>query len=97
MFDRVGSLAERVATDVSRRAFLGSLGQGALGLAAVLGGLLAIPGQARASGGYCFGSGRGSDRRGYTPCWIYPAVNETCPCGGVLVKSPVNRCSLVSC
>jgi hypothetical protein len=50
MFDRVGDLAERVATHVSRRAFLGRLGQGALGLAAVIGGVLAFPGEAGAGG-----------------------------------------------
>jgi hypothetical protein len=63
MFERVGNLAERVAIDVSRRAFLGRLGQGALGLAAAIGGVLAFPGQAhadptkycciRSCGGFC--------------------------------------------
>jgi hypothetical protein len=48
MFERVGSIAERVATDVSRREFLGRLGRGALGLAAVIGGMLAFPSQAPA-------------------------------------------------
>jgi hypothetical protein len=51
MFERVGNLAERVAIDDSRRTFLGRLGQGALGLAAAIGAVLALPGQARASGG----------------------------------------------
>jgi hypothetical protein len=46
MFERVGSLAERVATNVSRRAFLGRLGQAALGSAAALGGFLAFPANA---------------------------------------------------
>ncbi len=53
MFDRFGSLAERVATNVSRRAFLGRLGQGALGLAAVIGGVLAFPAQALANHSCC--------------------------------------------
>jgi hypothetical protein len=53
MFERVGSLAERVATNVSRRAFLGRLGQGALGLAAVIGGVLALPSQAQAADQCC--------------------------------------------
>ncbi len=48
MFDRVGNLAERVATNVSRRAFLGRLGQGALGLAAAIGGIFAFPNEVRA-------------------------------------------------
>ncbi len=54
MFDRVGSFAERVATNVSRRAFLGQLGQGALGLAAVIGGVLAFPAVARADNNSCW-------------------------------------------
>jgi hypothetical protein len=48
MFDRVGDLAERVATNVSRRAFLGRPGQGALGLAPDCAGILTAPPQARA-------------------------------------------------
>jgi hypothetical protein len=47
MFERVGNLAERVATNVSRRAFLGRLGQGAMGLAVVLAGVFASRAQAR--------------------------------------------------
>jgi hypothetical protein len=43
MFDRVGSLAEKVATNVSRRAFLGGLGQGALAVAGGMAALLAFP------------------------------------------------------
>ncbi len=54
MFDRVGDLAEKVATKVSRRAFLGRLGQGALGLAAVIGGALAFPADARAAAKSCW-------------------------------------------
>jgi hypothetical protein len=48
MFDRVGDLAEKLATNVSRRTFLGRLGQGALGLAAVIGGVLVFPAPGRA-------------------------------------------------
>jgi hypothetical protein len=51
MFERVGNLAERVATNVSRRAFLGRLGQGAMGVAAAIGGILMIAGTARADSG----------------------------------------------
>jgi hypothetical protein len=50
MFERVGSLAERMATNVSRRAFLGRLGQGALVLAGAMGAMLALPGLAQAKG-----------------------------------------------
>jgi hypothetical protein len=53
MFEKVGRLAEAAATSasVSRRGFLGRLGRGALVTAGVLGGLLAIPRDARASDG----------------------------------------------
>jgi hypothetical protein len=50
MFERVGSLAERVAANVSRRAFLGRLGQGALALAGAMGAMLVSPGLAQAKG-----------------------------------------------
>jgi hypothetical protein len=50
VFERVSSLAERVATDVSRRDFLGRLGHGALVLAGAMGAMLASPGLAPAKG-----------------------------------------------
>jgi hypothetical protein len=53
MFDRVGSLAERVATNVSRRAFLGRMGQGALAVAGGMAALLAFPQVVRASQKVC--------------------------------------------
>jgi hypothetical protein len=48
MFDKVSQAAEKVATNVSRRAFLGRLGKGALATAGVLGGMLAFAGEAKA-------------------------------------------------
>jgi hypothetical protein len=51
MFEKTSRLAEKLATHVSRRDFLGRLGQGAL--AAVVGGVLALPGQAQASDQCC--------------------------------------------
>jgi hypothetical protein len=58
MIDKIGNLAERLATNVSqsRRGFLARLGQAALGAAGALGGLLALPGAAQAAPrrhGYC--------------------------------------------
>jgi hypothetical protein len=53
MFDRVGSLAERVATSVSRRAFLGRMGQGALAVAGGMAALLAFPQVAQAAQRVC--------------------------------------------
>ena len=48
MFEKVNRLAQRAATNVSRRQFLGSVGHCAMTLAAVVGGLLALPGEAQA-------------------------------------------------
>jgi hypothetical protein len=60
MIEKIGNLAERLATNVSesRRGFLVRAGQAALGVAGALGGLLALPGAAQAGGpgsnkGYC--------------------------------------------
>jgi hypothetical protein len=52
MFERITQLADAAATRVSlsRRGFLGRLGQGALGAVGVLGGLLLFPRDARADG-----------------------------------------------
>jgi hypothetical protein len=49
MFDKVTQAAEKVATNVSRRAFLGRLAQGALATAGVLGGMHLLAGKAPAS------------------------------------------------
>jgi hypothetical protein len=95
MFDRVGSLAQRVATHVSRRAFLGRLGQGALGLTAVIAGVLALPSQARAGELYCVSFNKGSFPLSCN--WYYQAVNGTCPCGGGLVDSRPKNCTHVKC
>jgi hypothetical protein len=54
MFEKIGRLAETAVTkvSVSRRGFLGRLGQGALAMMGVLGGILALPRDARAGGSY---------------------------------------------
>jgi len=49
MLDRISQVAEKAATSVSRRNFLGQLGRGAAILAGALGGLLATA-DARAGG-----------------------------------------------
>ena len=43
MFDRVSEAAEKLATNVSRRAFMGRLGRAALAVSGALVGVLAIP------------------------------------------------------
>ena len=92
MFDRVGSVAERVATEVSRRAFVGRLGRRALGLAAVIGGVLARPSQARAGGGWCLITNAPA-----AGCSTYKAVNGACPCGGRLVAHHLTGCNQFNC
>jgi hypothetical protein len=51
MFDRVSEAAEKLATNVSRRAFLGRLGKGSLALTGAIGALLGLAGAAQAGGG----------------------------------------------
>src|SRR6266851_1045783 len=48
MFEKISDAAEKVASNVSRRAFLGRLGQGALITAGVLGGMHLLAGKAQA-------------------------------------------------
>jgi hypothetical protein len=60
MLERVSQIAEQAATHASRREFLGRLGQGALIMAAAIGGVLAMPGDAVA--------GRGQARCCYYRC-----------------------------
>jgi hypothetical protein len=84
MFERVGSLAERVATEVSRRAFLGRLGQNALGLAAVIGGVLALPSKAQAADRCCVGTNASG-------CFYYKVQAE----GYICINSTSTSCSNV--
>jgi hypothetical protein len=71
MFERLTRLAERAATSVSRRQFLGRLGRAAVAAAAALGGLLALPDDAAAaprvcgagSAGACLGKAQGATCR----------------------------------
>ncbi len=55
MFEKIGQVAENMATRVSmsRRGFLSRLGQTALGAAGALSGLLLLPGQSRAGTQTC--------------------------------------------
>ena len=49
MFEKLTQAAEQLATNVSRRQFLGRFGGSALALATALGGLLALTGDAEAA------------------------------------------------
>jgi hypothetical protein len=56
MFEKISNAAEKLASNVSesRRGFLVRVGQAALGVAGVVGGLLALPTEAQAARyGYC--------------------------------------------
>jgi len=66
MFERIGRLAETAATNisVSRRGFLGRLGQAAMGAAGVLGGLLPLSNKAQAGNTLYYCEYRTSNRRG---------------------------------
>lgn len=75
MIEKVSRLAEHAATSASRRDFLGILGRGALSLAAVASGLLALPRQAEAQfGPVC--------------CWYWEVTNNYSP--GVYTKCGKN-------
>jgi hypothetical protein len=91
MLDKASQMAERVATGVSRRAFLGRLGQSALVVAGVLGGFLAFPGEAQAGGSCCLYACSGGVIGPHTRCakkvqgkcppLATCAVLDTVPCG----------------
>jgi len=53
MFEKLSQAAEQLATNVSRRQFLGRFGGGALALATAVGGLLALPDVAEAAPRAC--------------------------------------------
>ena len=53
MFAKLSQTAEQLATNVSRRQFLGRFGRGAITLAAVVGGFLAFPGESSAGRRRC--------------------------------------------
>jgi hypothetical protein len=78
MFDRFSEAVEKLATGVSRRRFLGSLGRFAGATALGMAGVLVFGGTARANG-----NGRASQAlsfvRNATPVWFiatYQAANE---------------------
>jgi hypothetical protein len=80
MFEKIGRLAETAANQVSvsRRGFLGRLGQGALAATGVLGGLLAIPTAARAGGSYVCCSWTCKSPRGTRQIHICYPPGSTC-------------------
>jgi hypothetical protein len=93
MFDKISRAAEKAATSVSRRNFLGGLGRGAAALAAGLGGVLLTATDAEASGGKCcvigYGCCKGACPKGSSSTWVtmrcsdlQVACSSKCPGGG---------------
>jgi hypothetical protein len=84
MFDRVSQAAEKLATNVSRRAFMGGLGKGALALAGAMGAMLAFPGLVQAGGGACCPPGYG---------WVCEyaggITTSKCPCNKTYKGMPL--------
>jgi hypothetical protein len=99
MFDRVSEAAEKLATNVSRREFMGRLGKAALAVAGALGFAVAA-----AEGGnfvYCCNYTRGhgiSECMGYD--WIQFCSATKCPKSysyGVLVFSLAKITKMATC
>jgi hypothetical protein len=89
MFDRISEAAEKLATNVSRRSFMGGLGKRALALAGAVSAILAIPALVQAGHGCpCQGS------QGTSGGWV---CIYDCPDGSTLTvgaKPPKCGCSL---
>ena len=91
MFEKIGRLAETAATkvSVSRRGFLGRLGQGALAAAGVLGGLLLFTKDARAGGSVVCCS-----YRCFHSKYRYSS-KTTCQAAGTTCDETVGNCHLL--
>jgi hypothetical protein len=85
MFERFGRLAEQMASDAgqSRRGFLCGLGKAAVAATAALGGILLLPGAARAGHCFCYFSCNGNlVLSGTHDCTKCPASHQGCPLVG---------------
>jgi hypothetical protein len=78
MFEKTSRLAEKLATQVSRRRFLGSLGRWAGATALGLAGVLTASGTARAAAGTCCFYAPDSNRNKIDKCKCVP-VGTACP------------------
>jgi hypothetical protein len=83
MFEKFGDAAERMAQSASRRAFLGRLGRGAMGVSMALGGLLASASWAQADRPCPHGSHRSRCRDGSVLC---------CPSGTRCIGPRIPHC-----
>ncbi len=78
MFDKLSVAAEKLATNVSRRGFFGSLGRWAGAAALAMAGVLTTGSSARADGAktcceYCWGLGC------YEKCYVCVSLGSPCP------------------
>jgi hypothetical protein len=79
MLEKIGRVAERTATNVSRRQFLGRLGRAAMAVVAMAGGLLAQGSEAQASVNLCSKSQSApscQNRIQGSPCRIGPYMGR---------------------
>jgi hypothetical protein len=83
MFEKIGRYAETVATSagLSRRGFLGRLGNAGLAAVGLVGALLLVPGQAQASTGCEYSCPDGT------------VVRKNCPCGAPAIKHQGMTCT----
>lgn len=100
MIEKITNLAEKVATNIStsRRGFLGRVAQAALGVIGVVGGLLALPAEAKAATyhGYCRVIPRVPPLRGrrgspaHTDGQCVAGDNNWCVVSGQILGCPIN-------
>jgi hypothetical protein len=90
MFDKISEAAEKLATNVSRREFMGGLGKGALALAGAMGAMLAFPRLVQAGKGLC--------SCGNWNVLAYIVCKYGCPDGSTMSTSPTGpncTCNLI--
>jgi hypothetical protein len=102
MFERTTRLAEKIATCVSRRHFLGSLGRWAGATALAMAGVLTTAGTARATWKHtcCY---YGNIITSYCLCTTCVPLGASCPpppkswCGNFIASGPVSDCGACKC
>ena len=94
MLEKIAQLAEYAAMSASRRQFLGQVGRGAMTLAAIVAGVLALPGEAQAAAAcgqdsdiYCRGLVEGA----YCQIGTTGGVCRGAPACGGAVQDPRRR------
>jgi hypothetical protein len=93
VFDKIGRLAEAAANriDVSRRGFLGRLGQGAMAVGALLAGSSAAAGQGGGAVCCIYECPKGPAG----PPYRYPNVKRKCQKAGTTCAPPQSGCALI--